>query len=254
MSERYLRQEAFFGIGEEGQQKLLHSRVMVAGLGALGSMCADRLARAGVGFLRLVDRDHVETGNLQRQALYTEEDALNHAAKADAAFRHLKAINTETEIESVTVDINSDTIDVLLEDIDLVIDATDNMETRFLINEACHEKKIPWIYGAVAGSSGMTMNILPDSDSPCLNCLMQDVSRGITCRTVGVLNTTTAVMASLQCTEAFKILTGNCRPREGLYIFDLWEDQSDLVRVVKKKDCPVCSAGQYTYYKKKSTG
>lgn len=250
MSDRYSRQEAFFGIQKEGQQKLGNARVTIIGLGALGTVTADHLARAGVGFLRLADRDYVELSNLQRQTLYDEADAAGQVPKAEAAAAHLRAINSEIEIEPVITDVNSSTIDALIEDVDLVVDATDNMSTRFLLNEACLEYRIPWIYGGAIGATGMLMNILPDEDRPCLACFGKDEESGMTCATAGVLNTTTAIVASLQCTEAIKILTGNGDLLKGLRVIDLWGNEDDVIPIEKNKDCLVCVKHEYKYYGK----
>lgn len=251
--ERYSRQEAFFGIGPGRQQKLLASRVTVIGLGALGSASANLLARAGVGYLRLVDRDYVELSNLQRQMLYTEHDALEAVPKAAAAAEHLAQINSEIEIEPVIVDVNSGTIDALIEDVDLIVDATDNFEVRMLVNEACHVLKKPWIYGGAVASYGMTMNILPEKDAPCLRCLIsEDHPEGETCATAGVLGTLTSIVASIQCTEALKILTGSPDVRRTLLAFDIWSNEIDEVQIDRDPDCPVCSRGEYLYYGKAS--
>lgn len=250
MMNRYSRQVAFYGVGKEGQVKLLNKRVTIIGLGGLGSVSADHLVRSGVGHLRLVDRDYVEVINLQRQILYTEEDAAKHMPKAAAAAEHLKQINSEIEIDAVQIDVNSKTIDALIADADLVIDGTDNIETRYLINEACHEYGIPWIYGSALGSSGMTMNILPDEESPCFFCFTQSEGVSLTCAEVGILNTTTAVIASIQCTEAIKLLTGSGQPSRVLRVIDLWNMEDETVMIPKKDDCPVCVKHSYKYYGK----
>lgn len=254
MDDRYSRQEAFFGIGKDGQKKLSESRVAIIGLGALGTVTANNLARAGVGFLRLIDRDYVELSNLQRQSLYTEQDAKEAIPKAAAACEHLKQINSCIEMETVIADVNSSNIDSLIEDVDLVMDATDNFEVRMLVNEACHHHQKTWIYGGALGASGMTMNFIPGEDKPCLCCLMgTDLSAPgsePTCATAGVLNTTTNIIASLQCTEALKILTGSDAVRTQLLVMDLWENSFDLIAAAKDPECPVCAKGEYQYYGK----
>ena len=248
---RYSRQEAFFGIGTGGQQRLAESRVTVIGLGALGSASANLLARAGVGFLRIVDRDYVEYSNLQRQILYTEEDAAQALPKAAAAADHLRQINSEISIEPVIRDVNGGTIRALIEDADLIIDATDNFEVRMLLNEACHAMGKPWIYGGAVASYGMTMNILPEEDAPCLRCLIsEDEPEGETCATAGVLGMLTSIVASVQCTEALKILTGSPEVRRTLLAFDIWRNEFDEVEVDRDPDCPVCGRGEYIYYGK----
>lgn len=254
MSQRYARQEAFFGIGKEGQKKLGDSRVAVIGLGALGTVTANNLARAGVGFLRLADRDYVELNNLQRQSLYTEADAAESVPKAAAACEHLKQVNSEISMEAAITDVNSLNIDSLIEDVDLVMDAADNFEVRQLINEACSHLKKPWIYGGALGAMGMTMNFLPQQDDACLCCLLGNETRmpgsEPTCATAGILNTTTNIIASLQCTEALKILTGSEAVRKELLVMDLWENTFDLITAVRDPDCPVCGSREYKFYGK----
>lgn len=251
--ERYARQEAFFGVGEAGQQKLLTSRVTVIGLGALGSASANLLARAGVGFLRLVDRDYVELSNLQRQVLYREQDAAEAMPKAAAAAEILGGINSEIIIEPIITDVSGGNIKGLIEDVDLIIDATDNFEVRMLVNEACHALQKPWIYGGAVASYGMTMNILPEDGSPCFHCLMgEDHPEGETCATAGVLGMLTSIVASIQCTEAVKILTGSPEIRRTLLAFDIWHNEMDEIVIEKDPDCPVCGRGEYMYYGKSS--
>lgn len=246
---RYARQEAFFGVGTQGQQKLAGSRVTVIGLGALGSASANLLVRAGVGFLRIVDRDYVEYSNLQRQILYTERDAAEAVPKAAAAAEHLRQINSQIMIEPVIRDVNSGTIDALIEDVDLIIDATDNFEVRMLLNEACFAMGKPWIYGGAVASYGMTMNILPEEDAPCFRCLInEDQPEGETCATAGVLGMLTSIVASLQCTEALKILTGSHDVRRTLLAFDIWRNEFDEVEIQKDPDCPVCGRREYRFY------
>ena len=251
--ERYSRQEAFFGIGAEGQQKLLQSRVCIIGLGALGSASANLLARAGVGFLRIVDRDYVELSNLQRQMLYREKDAEEAAPKAAAAAELLTEINSQITIEPVIADVNSGNITSLIEDVDLIVDATDNVEIRLLLNEACHALGKPWIYGGALASYGMTMNILPGEDMPCYHCMFDDsVPDGETCATAGVLGMLTSIVSSIQCTEAVKILIGSADVRRTLLAFDIWNNEFDEMEVAKNPECPVCGRGEYQYYGKVS--
>ena len=256
LTDRYSRQEAFYGIGKEGQQLIGQSRVTVIGMGALGTVSANHLARAGVGFLRLMDRDYVEVSNLHRQVIYTEKDAEEALPKAIAACRHLQEANSDITIEPVVTDVNSSTIDALIEDVDLVIDATDNFEVRFLVNEACHALKKNWIYGGALGSTGMTMNILfEEDDAPCMSCITRADSQsggGPNCVTAGVLSMTTAIVSSLQCAEALKILTHAPDVRRTMVYFDLWANQFEQIEVNKDPDCPVCGHGQYTYYGKQT--
>ncbi len=252
MGNRYIRQETFRGIGKEGQEKLKNARVAVIGLGALGSMAANNLARAGVGYIKLVDRDVVELSNLQRQMLYTEEDVKRQVPKAHAALEHLTAINSENKYEAIVADANSSTIDALITDVDLIIDGTDNFEVRFLMSEACLHHKKNWIYGGTRGSIGMTKNFLYGEDQPCLRCMMSyDGARNMpTCATEGILNATTAILASLETNEAIKILIGSDKIRKDMLYFDLWNNQTRKIPVVKNEECPVCGYGQYSFYGK----
>lgn len=256
MSDRYSRQERFRGIGEDGQKKLQSARVAIVGMGALGSVSANELARAGVGFLRLIDRDYVELSNLQRQVLYDEKDAAENIPKAVAACEHLRAVNSEIIIEPVLEDFNASNAVALVSDIDLVIDATDNFEARYLINEVCTEYGVPWIYGAALESYGMTMNIMPDG--PCFSCFTEQTEAESldgaceTCSTAGVLNSVTAVVASYQCAEALKIIVGSENVSRKLRIIDLWDDRFDSVSVIKNEECPICAKKQYHYLGKAS--
>ena len=250
---RYSRQEAFYGIGREGQEKLLASRVCVIGLGALGTVTANNLARAGVGFIRIVDRDYVELSNLQRQVLYTEKDILEQLPKAEAARRHLEDANSEIEIEAMITDFNSSTADTLISDVDLVLDATDNFEARDLINEACHVHRKSWIYGGALGSGGMTMNFIYGEDQPCFACFAGSDAKntsGESCATTGVLASATAIVSSIQSSEAIKFLTGMEEPRKTLVYFDLWANQFQEISITKNPDCRVCVHEQYSYYGK----
>ena len=252
MNDRDSRQEAFIGIGRDGQEKLLSSRVCVIGLGALGTVTANNLARAGVGFIRIVDRDYVEISNLQRQIIYTEEDALEALPKAEAARRHLEAANSEIEIEAMITDFNSSTADALISDVDLVLDATDNFEARHLINETCHVHGKPWIYGGALGASGMTMNFIFGEDNPCFCCFAgTDAASagGESCATAGVLASVTSIVSSFQSAEAIKFLTGGPLRTTMLFV-DLWENQIQEFEIKKNPDCPLCVHEQYVYYGK----
>lgn len=198
-------------------------------------------------FLRLVDRDYVELSNLQRQTLYTEEDAQQKTPKAVAACEHLKIVNSEIELEPVTIDVNSSNIEELISDVNLVLDGSDNLEVRYLINEACVKQNRPWIYAGAIIGTGMTMNILP-RETPCLRCLFPQVlpaGTGPTCSTAGVLNGITGIVASIVSTEAIKILVGSTNVRKSLLAIDIWNNQFDEIKIEKKLDCPVC--GQHKY-------
>ena len=247
--DRYARQTVFSHIGHVGQEKLLNSKVTIIGMGALGTVAANNLSRAGVGYIRMADRDYVELTNLQRQILYNEDDAAQSLPKAFAAFNHLSKVNSEITLEPVIADVNPSNIEGLVSDADLVLDANDNFEIRLLINEACIKHKIPWIYCGALGSEGMTVNILPEGDGPCLRCFLGGSvsSGGRTCSTFGVLNMVTATMASIQTAEALKILLNSNSVRRELLTLDLWTNDFTLLEIKKNDDCPVCVHKQYEY-------
>ena len=248
--ERYARQVVFGPIGREGQDTLLRSKVTIIGMGALGTVLANCLCRSGVGHIRMVDRDYVELSNLQRQLLYDEDDAAERLPKAIAAYRRLSAVNSEITLEPLVSDVNPANIGGLLSGADLVLDATDNWETRFLINEACSAYTIPWIYCGALGGTGMTMNILPKDGGPCLRCLMQKPAAPSqhSCSTYGVMNMVTNAIASAQAAEAIKLLTGSGSVRQGLLVIDLWENHFDVLPVPRDGDCPVCVHKRYEYF------
>ncbi|MBL9093983.1 MAG: ThiF family adenylyltransferase [Planctomycetaceae bacterium] len=250
---RYARQVRFAPFGEEGQRKLLTSRVLVCGVGALGSVIANTLARAGVGKLRLVDRDFVELNNLQRQVLFDERDVAANMPKAVAAAEKLRVINSEIEIEPIVADVGPDNIVKLCEGVDLILDGTDNFETRFLINDAAVKLGIPWVYGGCIGAEGQTLTILP-RETPCLRCVMAEPpppGTSPTCDTAGILSPIINVVASIEAQEGMKILAGKREAvQRHLLIFDLWEN---AVRQVKldglrdAADCQTCKHGDYPW-------
>lgn len=246
--ERYARQIAFQGIGREGQEKLRRSRVAIVGLGATGTVIANNLCRAGVGFLRLIDRDRVEMTNLQRQALCDEEDVSNRAPKAMAAAAHLSRVNGEVELEPLVCDVDADNAGRLMMDVDLVLDGTDNFETRLLINEACHKHGVPWIYNGVIMSYGTSMNILQGENGPCFRCLYSGASAPdsqASCASVGVLNMITGIIGSVASAEALKILTGSPEVRRTLFLIDVWMNVARYEQIGKDPACPVCGGGRY---------
>jgi molybdopterin/thiamine biosynthesis adenylyltransferase len=246
VSERYSRQELFTNIGKSGQQKLLAARVLIVGCGALGSAQAESLARAGVGSLRIVDRDFVETSNLQRQTMFTEHDAEQRLPKAVAAAIHLGQINSEIAVEPIVTDLTHSNIEQLLTDCDLVIDGTDNFTTRFLINDACVKHKIDWIYGAAVGSYGLTMTVRPQQTA-CLRCVFEeipDAGSGPTCDTAGVIMPIINMVTAVQVTEAIKLLTGQIESlHNSLMQFDVWENQFRTVSITRAENCKTCVAG-----------
>jgi adenylyltransferase/sulfurtransferase len=246
--ERYSRQILFAGIGEQGQQYLLDARVAVAGCGALGSFQAGALARAGVGFLRIIDRDYVELSNLQRQWLFDECDVEQGMPKAVAAARKIAAINGGVRVEPAVADLTPSNVEDLLGGVDLILDGTDNFETRYLINDFAVERGIPWVYGAAVGSYGITMPVVPGATA-CLRCIYPDPPAGAqpTCETAGVLGSVTALIASLQVSEAIKIL---CRAEAARRIttVDVWSGE---IRQVSQPgpvaDCPCCGRREFPY-------
>jgi len=251
LSQRYSRQVAFCGIGEEGQAKLLRSRVAIIGLGALGTIAANNLCRAGVGFIRLIDKDRVELVNLHRQALYDEQDASGSIPKAAAAFNHLTKINSEITLAPVVTEVNAANIETLINDVDLALDCTDNIETRCVINEACDKLRKPWIYAGVLASGGLTMNVIP-GETACFRCLYPDPplpGSYPTCVTVGVLNSVTAVIASIESAEALKILINSPEVRKNLFQIDVWNNGSGYIGIKKNPDCPVCGRHEYEMLK-----
>lgn len=247
---RYERQIRFAPLGLAGQQQLAHGRVLVVGLGALGSTSAELLARAGVGNLRVVDRDWLEWSNLQRQSLYCEADVREQLPKAIAAAQRLAEINSSIAIEPLVADVTPGNIRRLAEGIDLIVDATDNFETRFLLNDVSHEMGIPWIYGGCLGAEGQTMTIIP-GESACLRCLMPDGPPAPadlpTCDTAGIIGPIIHLIAAVQVAEALKLLSGNrAAASRQLQCFSLWDGrhrQIDLSRLREIGSCPACQQG-----------
>jgi len=251
--EKYSRQMLFPEIGEKGQERLARSKVVVFGCGALGTVQADSLCRAGVGNIRIVDRDFLEESNLQRQTLFSEEDVRKGLPKAIAAQRRLGQVNSLVKVESLVSDVNHKNIEKFVEDVDCILDATDNFETRFLINDVAVKYKIPWIYGAAVGSHGLTMTILPH-ETPCLRCVFETMpppGTSPTCDTAGVLSPIVNVIASLQVAEALKILTGNLhRINRQMIFFDVWENAWRRLEVSSAREegeCPACKFGRFDF-------
>lgn len=249
--ERYARQLMLDEIGEQRQRQLLSSSVAVIGCGALGTHIASSLVRAGVGRVRVVDRDFVELNNLQRQVLFDEQDITQGLPKAIAAAQKLRQINSQVEVEPVVTDVNPDSIERLVSDVDLVLDGTDNFETRFLINDACVKLGIPWIYGGVIATCGMTMTIIPHQ-TPCFRCFLSEVpppGSSPTCDTVGVLGPAAGIIAAFQVTEGIKLLTGQQEAlhRQLLYL-DVWAGTLERFQVHKgSTPCPTCDLGHLEF-------
>jgi molybdopterin/thiamine biosynthesis adenylyltransferase len=247
--DRYSRQILFNGIGTAGQRRLAESRALIIGCGALGSAQAESLARAGVGRLRIADRDFVESSNLQRQTMFTESDARERLPKAIAAANHIGEINSEVEVEAEIVDVNHSNIEQLIQDCDVVLDGTDNFATRYLINDACVKHRVNWIYGAAVGSYGVTMTIRPDV-TPCLRCVFPEpppTASAPTCDTAGVIMPIISVVSAMQVTEALKLLTEqNPNLHQSLMQFDVWRNEWRRVRLMEKApDCPTCALGRF---------
>jgi molybdopterin/thiamine biosynthesis adenylyltransferase len=247
--ERYSRQFILPGWGREGQALLGTKTAVVIGCGALGSHIANHLARAGVGRLVLADRDFVEWHNLPRQLLYTEADAAAGVPKAVAAAHSLRQVSSLVQIEEHVVDVNADTVEGLVRGADLVMDGADNFEVRYLINEACMKHRIPWVYGGVLGTYGLSAAILP-GETPCLRCLlgpMPPPGSVPTCETAGVLGTAVAVVAALEVTEGLKILLEQRQALlRSLVVVDLWTGDFERAQTQKgETPCPVCDAGRY---------
>ncbi len=250
---RYDRQARFAPFGEAGQRRLADSKALVCGCGALGSVVAETLVRAGVGLVRIVDRDFLELNNLQRQVLYDEEDVAGGLPKAIAAANKLRRINSQIEIEPVVADVTFRNIAQLAGDVDVIVDGTDNFAVRFLVNDFAVKHGKPWVYGGAIGAEGQTMTILP-GDSACLACLMADAPPpGTTpsCDTAGILAPIVGVIASIEAAEALKILSGHRDAiSRRLTIVDLWENQIrqvDVSRLRDSGDCRVCRHGEYAW-------
>lgn len=248
--ERYSKQILFADLDEQRQQTLLDSRVLLCGCGALGTVLAETLVRAGVGFIRLVDRDFVETSNLQRQVLFDEADVAGNLPKAITAAEKLKRINSDVTIEPHVADIDYTNISQFADGMDLILDGTDNFEIRFLINDVSLETGIPWIYAGVIGSHGQTMTIFPNQTA-CLRCLIDRVPEPgttETCDTAGVLGPAVNVVASLEAIDAIKILSGQAdKVASTLTILDVWDGTFRNMSVKdlrERSDCPACKQGE----------
>src|SRR5260370_7868244 len=250
LDEKYSRQILFAGLGEKGQQRLLKSSAVVGGWGAIGAATADRVVRAGVGELRIVDRDFVEPSNLQRQTLFEEADARDTWPKAVAAERRLRGINSDVRVEGIVADLNASNSEELLAGYSLILDGTDNFETRFLMNDYAVKSQTPWIYAAAVSSYGLTMTIRPGK-TPCLACLLESSSRvGLeeTCDTVGVLGPIVNLIASLQTAEALKLLAGReSTLHERLLSCDVWSGHMQSVAPQRLPNCRACVRHDFSY-------
>jgi adenylyltransferase/sulfurtransferase len=253
--ERYARQIRFAPFGSEGQQHLAAGRALVCGCGALGSVIAETLTRAGVGFIRIVDRDFLELNNLQRQVLYDEADVAAGLPKAIAASAKLRSINSQITVEPVVADVDHRNILALAGDVDVLVDGTDNFETRFLLNDAAVKLGKPWVYGGCIGAEGQSMTIVP-GETACLSCLMQEApppGTTPTCDTAGILGPIVNVIASIEAMEAIKILSGHRKAASRtLTVVELWDNrirQMNLAKLRDSVDCPTCKRGEFPWLK-----
>lgn len=251
--ERYSRQILFSGIGEEGQDKLLASSAVLIGCGALGTVTANLLVRAGLGRLAIIDRDFVEVSNLQRQTLFEEADAREAIPKAIAAERRLRAINAGVRVEGIVADLTPDNALDLLGGFPLILDGTDNFETRLLLNDAAISLGVPWIYAAAVGSYGVTMTIRP-CETACLACLLESgnnhsaIAAEDTCDTVGVLNAAAGVIASIESAEATKFLAGSPEKlNDKLISCDVWSGRFQSIRVARNPGCRACVRREFVH-------
>jgi molybdopterin/thiamine biosynthesis adenylyltransferase len=240
----------FPGIGTEGQRRLAVARVAMVGCGATGSAIASLLARAGVGSLRIIDRDFVEASNLQRQSLFDENDAAESLPKAIAAARKIAAFNSEIVVEPKVADLTPDNVEALLDNVELLLDGTDNFETRYLLNDFAVKTSLPWIYTAAVGSYGVTLNIIPGKTA-CLACIFPHQPAGIieTCETSGILNSAVNLAASVAATEAMKFLTGaRDKLRTTLFSFDVWtNDRAEVAAAGPRQDCRACQEHDFIH-------
>ena len=249
MVDRYSRQILFPGIGKKGQEKLGNSSVVIIGCGALGTIIATTLVRAGVGKVRIIDRDFIEYHNLQRQVIFDEDDIKDQLPKAIAAERHLKRVNSSVKIEGIVADVNYTNIEKFIRNTDLVLDGLDNFETRFLINDASLKHGIPWVYGGAISSLGMTMTIIPH-ETPCFRCFcaaMPNLQVVPTCDTAGVIGPAPFIIGSLQATEAIKILVeAKKQINRNLISIDVWKGAFYSIEISPRPDCPACH-GEYEF-------
>ncbi len=249
MFERYSRQMLFGPIGQQGQACLQTSTVMVVGCGALGTVLANNLCRAGIGHLVIVDRDYVELNNLQRQILFDEDDVLQHLPKAVAAAERLRHVNSNVKIDALVEDIHADGIESLVREANLIVDATDNFETRYLINDVCNKYQRPWIYSGVIASYGVTMNVIP-GDTPCLRCVFPEMplpGTTPTCDTAGILNGVVGAISGIASTEALKILLKSEKISRAMLWMDLWENTTERIELPRQPDCPCCGQHHYEF-------
>ncbi|MBI4727578.1 ThiF family adenylyltransferase [candidate division TA06 bacterium] len=245
MNGRYSRQEMLPEIGQEGQKRLAFSRAAVIGCGALGTVMANLLARMGVGYIKLIDRDVVELSNLQRQVLYDESDIGRY--KAEVAAEKLRKINREIEIVSTLADIRGSTMEQAVKDCSIILDGTDNFNTRLAINDACVKHGIPWVYCGVVGTTGVSLPVIPQG--PCLRCLLPAQTQPQvmeTCDLVGVFGPAVSIIASIAVAQAAKILLGNELKTE-LIQYDCWSGRYSQIEIPRNESCPCCVQKCFDY-------
>jgi len=251
-AERYSRQILFRGIGAEGQRRLGMAKVAIVGCGATGSVVASLLARAGVGLLRIIDRDYVEASNLQRQSLFDEKDAAESVPKAIAAARRIGEFNSEINVEARVEDLVPGNVERLLEGTDVILDGTDNFETRYLVNDYAIKASLPWIYTAAVGSYGVTLNVVPGTTA-CLACLFPDSPHGMveTCETSGILNSAVNLVTSIAATETMKMIVGGPQApelRRTLLSFDVWSNErSEIAASLPRAGCRACGERDFIH-------
>jgi len=249
--DRYARHTVIPEIGDAGQQKITDSAVLIVGCGALGSVHAHLLARAGVGHVRIVDADLPEEVNLQRQILFDEVDVAHQTPKAIIAANKLRKINSTIKVEGLNTRADASNIEELIKGMSLVMDASDNFETRYLINDACVKNDQAWVYGGVIGTTGMTMPIIP-GHSPCMRCVFPEPPEpgsspsGVT---AGILNSAPLTVGALQSTAALKIIIGATLEPYKLTLLDLWRASFRSVEVLREQECPCCQLGRFEFLK-----
>ncbi|QDI91360.1 thiamine biosynthesis protein MoeB [Salicibibacter halophilus] len=244
MVDRYDRQTRFEPLGSKGQDRIRAAHVLLVGCGALGTSIADTLVRAGIGKITIIDRDYVELHNLHRQQLFTEEDVKHKVAKAKAAARYLKSVNTDVEIKAHVLDFQPEEAARFVPGVDLIMDGSDNFEVRMLLNDAAYRYEVPWIYGGVVGSYGLSRSFMLD-DGPCLRCLSPYLSLDETCDNDGVIAPAVQMVTAMQSAEAIKMISGNkSAVSERLRSFDLWENETTAINAERLKDaqCPTCGS------------
>ncbi|HEV2425181.1 MAG TPA: ThiF family adenylyltransferase [Terriglobia bacterium] len=247
--DKYSRQILFRSLGPEGQRTLRRASAVIIGCGALGSASSNALVRAGIGRLRVIDRDYVEESNLQRQLLFDESDAAENLPKATAAATHLRRLNSEVEVEGVVADVDAGSVEAQVRGFDLILDGTDNFESRYLLNDAAIKLGIPWIYGAVVGSYAASLTVIPGR-TPCLACAFPSPPQGLqeTCDTAGVISPAVAWTAAVQVTESLKILTGQLDRLHGrLLAYDIWTNAFRELTPAIDPECRVCQKHDFAY-------